>query len=139
MIILDTNVVLEPSRGEPKRQMVAWMDRQDQEQLWLTAITAAELLAGVEKFPPGRERGIREAEVSSVLDEHFRGKILPFDLDASFYYARLAGPPLRAERNVRTMDFQIAAIALSHGAAVATRNIRDFDGCGVELINPWDA
>jgi len=139
MIILDTNVVLEPSREIPNAEMLKWMDQQDEEQLWLTAITAAELLAGVEKFPMGRERTIREAEVASILDEHFRGKILPFDLDASFYYARLAGPLLRAERSVRTMDLQIAAIALSHRAAVATRNIQDFEHCGVDLINPWRA
>lgn len=82
---------------------------------------------------------MREAEVASILDEYFRGKVLPFDLDASFHYAALAGPLIRAERNVRTMDLQIAAIALSHGAAVATRNVHDFQGCGVELINPWES
>lgn len=139
MIILDTNVVLEPSRAVPNPAMLGWMDQQGPEQLWLTAITAAELLAGVEKLPPGRERQTREAEVASILDEYFRGKVLPFDLEASFHYAALAGPLIRAERNVRTMDLQIAAIALSHGAAVATRNVHDFQGCGVELINPWEA
>lgn len=139
MIILDTNVVLEPTRTEPNPAVLDWLNRQAEDELWVTAITAAELQTGVERLTAGVERERWQALVSAILDDDFLGKVLPFDLDAALIYAAIAGPKLRAERQIRTMDFQIAAIARGHGAALATRNVKDFASCGVDLIDPWTA
>jgi toxin FitB len=140
LIILDTNVVLEARRRVADERVLAWLDRQVAEDIWLTSITAAELQAGVERLPeddPGRRS--RQTEVAAILDDDFRDRVLAFDLSAALHYAALAGPLLRSNRTVRTMDLQIAGIARSHGAAVATRNLADFAGTGVPLINPWEA
>ena len=139
MIILDTNVVIEPAQDDANPRVIAWLDRQDEHDLWLTAITAAELQMGVEKQLPGDVRIAMQAQVSAILEEEFVARILPFDLDAALIYAEIAGGQLRAERALRTMDFQIAAIARVYGAAVATRNLADFTDTGVELIDPWVA
>lgn len=77
-------------------------------------------------------------EVAAILNEDFPDRVLPFDLAAAAIYATIAGPVVRPERQARTMDFQIAAIARSRGADVATRNVHDFRDCGVTIINPWD-
>lgn len=139
MIILDTNVVIEPATPDADARVIAWLDLQDENELWLTAITAAELQMGVEGQSDDIRRAVLQHQVSTILDGEFRHRILPFDLDAAYAYARIAGPLLRSKRVPRTMDFQIAAIALVHGAAVATRNSDDFAGTGVEVINPWSA
>lgn len=139
MIILDTNVVLEPSRHDADARVLEWLNAQDEDDLWITAITAAELLAGVEKWPPGETRASMQIQVSGILEGDFPTKILPFDLGAALAYAQIAGPRLRSERAIRTMDFQIAAIARVYGATIATRNVADFADCGVELIDPWSA
>jgi predicted nucleic acid-binding protein len=137
VIVLDTMVVLEPARRHPDQSAIAWLDAQDPGELWLTAITAAELQAGVEKQTDGGIRAIMQAAVRAILEDEFAGRVLSFDLDAALVYARIAGRLERARRRIDALDFQIAAIARAHGAAVATRNVQHFEDCGVALIDPW--
>jgi predicted nucleic acid-binding protein len=137
VIVLDTMVVLEPFRHSADFHVLAWLDAQDSDDLWLTAITAAELQAGVEKQEDPEIRTAAQLEVSAILEEEFADRILSFDLDAALIYAEIAGRRERAKRRILAFDFQIAAIARVHGARIATRNLRDFEDCGVDLVNPW--
>lgn len=136
MIILDTNVVSEPMRPTPDQNIVHWLNSQPASSLFITAITVAEMQAGVEKLHPGRRRNDMQSLVSAVLSE-LVGRTLPFDGEAALHYAQLVGPILRTKARIEPLDYQIAAIARLHGAAVATRNIKHFEGTGVEIINPW--
>jgi predicted nucleic acid-binding protein len=139
MIILDTNVVSELMRRTPDRKVVDWVSAQPVATLYTTSITQAEILHGVMLLPSARRRtSIRQA-AEAMFTEDFSGRILAFDSEAALFYAEIAAERRRAGHPISHFDAQISAIARSTGAAVATRNVRDFEGCGVEVLNPWDA
>ena len=137
MIILDTNVVSELLRAAPAPTVEAWLAGQDGTDIYLTAISAAELRYGVAIMANGKRRTMLAEAVDGMLREDFRDRILPFDSAAADEYARIGADRRAAGRPISQFDCQIAAIARAHGAAMATRNIGDFDGCGVEVIDPW--
>ena len=137
MIVLDTNVVSELMRDSPQPQVLSWLDDQLASTLFVTAITEAELRYGVEILPAGQRRDRLFAEVEGTLREDFAGRILPFDSAAARAYAVIAADRRAAGRPISQADCQIAAIARSRGARVATRDVDDFAGCGVEVMNPW--
>ena len=137
MIILDTNVVSELLRPAPALQVEAWLSAQDGATVYFTSIGEAELRHGVAILPAGRRRTQLGAAIDAMLDEDFRDRILPFDRDASRSYAAIAAERRAAGRPISQFDCQIAAIARAHGATVATRNINDYEGCRVKLIDPW--
>lgn len=137
MIVLDTNVVSELTRPAPSNAVVGWLRRQAAFDLFLTAVTEAELRYGVEILPAGRRRNAILAEVEGVIGEDFAGRILPFDSDAAGLYAVIAASRRASGNSISQSDAQIAAIARSRGAAVATRDVEGFTGCGIEVINPW--
>ncbi len=101
------------------------------------AITEAELLYGAALLPSGKRRSALTAEIEGMLEEDFGGRILPFDRLAAQAFAAIAAARRGAGRPISQADAQIAAIARSRGASLATRNVPDFDSCGVEVINPW--
>lgn len=138
MIILDTNVLSEVMRPQPDEHVLAWLDAQDSADLWLTSVGAAEIYAGIAKLAYGAKRTTLAKQVEATL-VHFHGRILPFDAEAAFVYGELAGPLLAKKIKYGIFDYQIAAIALVHGAQIATRNIKDFVDTGVPFINPWEA
>jgi predicted nucleic acid-binding protein len=118
---------------------MAWLDAQDPTSLWLTTITIGELEAGVGKLLPGARRSSLRDQLNGIADD-FRGRVLPFDYDAAQFYGPIAGSILRVRKRIEhALDVLIAAIAMSHSAAVATRNVKHFDEFGIEVINPWDA
>lgn len=137
MIILDTNVISELLRPEPAKQVERWLAAQDGAQVYFTTIGEAELRHGVAILPAGKRRNALTAAIEGLLDEDFRDRVLPFDRAAALSYASIAAARRAAGRPISQFDCQIAAIALEHKAAVATRNTSDYEGCGVELINPW--
>lgn len=137
MIILDTNVISELMRPRPETQVVGWVDAQPTSSLFTTAITEAELLLGVCLLPAGKRRALLEEAVLQMLVEDFRNRILPFDSMATRHFAELVSSRRRAGHPMLHADAQIAAIARGHGAALATRNVTDFEGCGLTLVNPW--
>ena len=139
MIILDTNVVSELTRPAPGSAVVGWVRRQAATNLFLTAVTEAELRYGVEILPAGRRRNAILTEVEGVIGEDFAGRILPFDTDAARSYALIVAARRAAGAPISQSDAQIAAIARSRGATVATRDAGGFSGCGIEVINPWRA
>jgi len=139
MILLDTNVVSELMRPAPSSAVENWISGQPTASLFITAITEAELRYGVALLPDGqRQRGLFR-QLEAMLEEDFTGRILPFDSSAAVAYARITATRRQAGRPITQADAQIAAIAAARGAIVATRNIADFEGCGVTLVNPWVA
>ncbi len=137
-IILDTNLVSELMYVSPDPNVIDWFDAQDPSNLLLTTITEAELLYRIELMPEGKNRRGLLALTDSMLTDTFGSRILVFDSEAAIRYAVLAASRRSQGRPIDLPDCFIAAIASSIGAAVATRNVRDFVGCGIEVINPWE-
>lgn len=139
MVIVDTNVLSEVLRPEPERSVRHWLTRQRSDMLFTTAVCEAEILFGAALMPAGRRRRTFEEIATALFQEEFAGRILPFDSDAAREFAVIASSRREAGRLISQFDAQIAAIARSRGAALATRNIADFRDCGIELIDPWKA
>ena len=137
MIILDTNIVSEPLKLEPAFKVLDWLDRQAPQTLYLTAITVAELLAGIEVLPDGRRRLELEQVIKQKVIPLFEGRILPFDTPAAEAFGQVQVGARVAGNTIGFADAAIGAIARAHGFALATRNTKDFKGAGIELINPW--
>lgn len=138
MILLDTNVISELMSGrEPSRVVEAWFDSVSTIPLYLSTITETELLRGVAAMPVGKRRGLREAEISEMLNEDFADRILVYDSRAARAYAEIEAHRRSIGRPIAIFDCQIAAIAKVHGFKLATRNVADFEECGFEIINPW--
>jgi len=137
MIILDTNVLGELVRPQPDRNVVRWMDGRALGEVVTTAITAAEMSLGAAQMDDGKRRAQIVALNAAILDQ--MASILPFSAEDAANYARVMDLRRRLGRRIEPLDAQIAAIALSQRAIVATRNIKDFEETGIELINPWTA
>lgn len=138
MIVLDTNIVSELMRVEPDSTVVSWIDAHQPADLYITAITAAELFFGVERMPPGQRRTRIASAIADMLEVDFTDRVLPFDVSASLDYGRVVAHREHVGRPIGMADAMIAATALSAGAAlIATRNTKDFSDTGVALINPW--
>jgi predicted nucleic acid-binding protein len=106
--------------------------------LCTTTITQAEILLGVHLLPRGKRRDEIEQEAQEVFEKDFAGRLLPFESEAARAYARITSARRRSGRPISQADAQIAAIAHSTGFDLATRNTSDFEGCGIELHDPWD-
>lgn len=137
MIVLDTNVLSELLRPHPAAPVESWLAAQDGARIWFTAVGEAELRYGVAMLPPGKRRTSLATAIDGILADVFRDRILPFDRAAAAAYASIASERRALGRPISQFDCQIAAIARAHGAAVATRNTSDFDGCGLDVIDPW--
>lgn len=136
-LLLDTNVVSELMRKFPDSEVVAWAAGHPAEHLFFPAIAEAELRYGAAILPQGRRRDTLVSDIEKMLRAAFDNRILPFDSDAARAYASIAARRRAAGRPVKPADCQIAAIASARGMAVATRNVRDFDDMGIDLIDPW--
>ncbi|MEU7477459.1 type II toxin-antitoxin system VapC family toxin [Lentzea sp. NPDC042327] len=137
MIVLDTNVVSELMRQVPNDEVVRWVDRYPADEVFITAVTAAELAYGVERMPDGQRKSALAVKVSELLAEDFQGQILPFDGVAATYYGEIAAEREEQGSPISMADAQIAAICRRFAACLATRNIKDFADTGITLLNPW--
>ena len=138
MIILDTNVLSEVMRPNGSAAVFAWVNRHSCADLYTTAVSKAEILSGLAMMPTGKRRlGLEEA-AARMFEEDFRGAIFPFDEVAVPHHAEIVASRRRRGRPIAFQDAAILAIARARGAAVATRNIVDFEECGVVLHNPWN-
>lgn len=139
MIVLDTNVISEVFRPQPDARVVAWLESLAGD-VAITAITLAELLAGVRRLPDGRRKKALSVRIQGALDPYRDSRaVLAFDDAAAEQYADVLVAREKAGLPISTADAQIAAICRSHNATCATRNITDFACTGVELIDPWSA
>ena len=139
MYVMDTNVASELMRPSPVPAVSAWIAGRDAEELYLSAVSEAELLYGVAVVPAGRRRNALEAAMLRWLDTGFAERILPFDSAAARAYADIAAGRRFAGRPIAPANCRIAAIARSRGMAVVTRNVRDFEDTGIEVVDPWTA
>ena len=139
MIIIDTNVVSELMRASPDPAVLAWFASHAADTLFLTAISEAELRTGAAILPAGQRRDRLMGAIDAMIDQDFAGRILPFDSPAARKYAEIAAARRAAGKPIMEADCQIAAIARACGAAIATRNVKDFEGCGANIVNPWNA
>jgi toxin FitB len=140
MIILDTNVVSEAMQLAPSPKVMRWFSvARDSDGLFLTTITVAEILYGIALLPRGKRRDNLQAEAEAVFAKDFPGRLISFDEQAARVYGNIAARRRKQGRPIAELDAQIAAIAVAHGAALATRNVYDFEGCELRLINPWES
>lgn len=139
MIVLDINVISEPWRPVPDVRVVAWIDAQAIETLYLSAITVSELRFGIAAMPIGRRRTILDDRLEHDILPLFTGRVLSFDLDASRTYADLMARAKASGKAVGKADGYIAATAAARGFAVATRDASPFKVSGLNVINPWEA
>ncbi len=139
MIVLDTNVISEMMRAVPDGRVAAWMASQSASVLFTTALTQAEILYGLALLPEGRRRDEMLSAARAIFNEDLTGRILPFDSEAATIYPQIAAGRRQNGQPIRQFDAQIAAIVRSRGARLATRNVRDFQDCGIEIVDPWTA
>jgi toxin FitB len=139
VILLDTNVVSEPMRPNPDRKVLAWLDAQAGENLYLSTVSLAELLLGIESLPSGKRRKVLAAALDEQIIALFGKRIVPFDLAAAETYAKIVTRARRYGHPIALADAQIAAIAASRQFTVATRDESPFEAAGVPVINPWTA
>lgn len=139
MILVDTNVISELWKLVPDPHVLAWIDAQAIETLYLSAVTVAELRFGLVTMPVGRRRTIYLDRLERDVVPAFKGRVLPFDLDASQAYADLMAQARAAGKAIGKADGYIAATAAARGFMIATRDTSPFEAAGLKLFNPWKA
>jgi predicted nucleic acid-binding protein len=137
--LVDTNVLSELLKAAPEPAVLAWFAQHRAESLFVSAVTQAEMTLGARLLPKGRRRDNLERAIQAMFDEDFAGRTLPFDSFTVAPYVDIVSARRAAGRPISQFDAQIAASALVHGACLATRNVSDFEGCGLQLVNPWDS
>lgn len=137
MIVLDTNVLSELIRPQPDPKVVAWLLGQPRSRLFTTAISRGEMLFGVLVLPDGQRKRRLWQEVQAIFATDMAGRVLPYDGEAADAHAAFAATRRAQGRPVELPDAMIAGIVQSRGATLATRNVRDFEGCGITLVDPW--
>jgi toxin FitB len=137
MIMLDTNVLSELMRPGPEPQVLAWLRRQPMTQLGTTTINIAEVKYGLARLPAGQRRRDLEKRFFGFVSRGLDGRIFDFDQAAADVFGDIMVAREKAGRRLQGSDGLILAIAKSRGAGIATRNIAEFEGCAVDLTNPW--
>jgi predicted nucleic acid-binding protein len=137
MIVLDTDVLSEALRPVPEPSVMAWLANQPRASLFTTTVTRGEILYGIRLLSDGkRRRGLWDA-AKKIFDEDFADQLLSFDSDAADMYAEIAASRRAAGKPISQIDAMIVAMARSRGASLATRNVKDFEDCGTDVVNPW--
>lgn len=137
MIVLDTNVLSELIRRQPEPKVVEWLRRQIRSRLFTTAISRGEMVLGVLVLPNGQRKRRLLQEVRAIFSMDMAGRVLPYDSEAADAHATIAAARRAQGRPVEIPDAMIAGITRSRSATLATRNTRDFEGCGIALVDPW--
>lgn len=138
MFILDTNVVSELMQERPHPTVLQWLDDRLKRDLYVAAVTQAEVLTGIAILPEGKRRQGLAAAADRAFDGIFADRVLSFDRSAAGAYAKITAARRSTGRPISQADCQIAAIAAARGGSVVTRNVRDFEGTGVAVVNPWE-
>lgn len=136
--LLDTPVVSELIRKSPSAPVLKWIDNQDEASLYLSVLTIGELEKGIARLPASVRRNRLLSWVRRDLVERFGGRLLPIDTRTATRWGAVTGESEKRGRPLPVIDCLIAATALVHGFAVATRNVEDFERCGATCVNPWN-
>lgn len=139
MIILDTNVISETMRPAPDVKVTTWLDAQATRDVYTTAITEAEIFNGIALMPIGKRSKALLVAAERIFEKELAGRVLPFDRVAARFFALIFSSRKIRGKPIKPLDAQIASVVRAHNASLATRNTRDFEGCGIHLINPWHA
>lgn len=138
MIVVDTNVISEVMRPQPSPAVLSWLNAQDGNQLFITTVTLAEISYGLRILPDGQRRWQLHSRFEQFIAQAFEERVLDFTASAARSYAEIMGHRKEMGHPMSLLDGQIAGIAHAHGFTVATRNIKDFENCGLDLINPFE-
>lgn len=138
MIVVDTNVISEVMRPQPSPSVLNWLNAQDSNQLFITTVTLAEIGYGLRVLPDGQRRWQLQSRFEQFIAQAFEERVLDFTASAARAYAEILGHRKELGRPTSQPDGQIAGIARAQGFAVATRNTKDFEDCGLELFNPFE-
>ncbi len=139
MVVLDTNVLSEALKATPDARVMAWLKNQPRPSLFTTTVTRGEILYGIRLLPDGRRRRALWDAALAIFNEDFAERVLSFDSDAADAYAEVGALRRAAGTPISQFDAMIAGMARSRGAIVATRNAKDFEGCGIDVVDPWSA
>lgn len=139
MIVLDTNVVSELMHPRGSSVVRQWVAAQPITNLFTTTITQAEILYGIALLPSGKRQTELSQTAQLMFAEDFGGRILPFDEAAAIAFARIAAQRRQMGKPISQADAQIASICYTRQATLATRNVSDFEGCGIAIVNPWES
>jgi predicted nucleic acid-binding protein len=139
MIVLDTNVLSEALRPTPEPCVLEWLANQPRASLFTTAVTRGEILYGIRLLSDGKRRRGLWGAAKNIFDEDLAGHVLSFDSEAADVYSEIAAARRTAGKPISQFDAMIVAMARSRGASLATRNVKHFDGCGTDIIDPWTA
>jgi toxin FitB len=139
MIVLDTNVISEALRPDPDSRVMAWLRLFRRRELWTSSVVLAELFSGVDLMPDGRRKQMLREKMEQLVSMLFSGQILTFDVAAARAYGSILASRQAMGRPIDEMDALIAATARACNASLATRNIADFEHCGIPLVNPWES
>ena len=137
MIIFDTNVLSELMKPDPSRTVAAWVAEQSPAEIFTTSITEAEIFYGIEMLAKGQRREKLLAAADAMFTEDLEGRIHGFDSDAARAFSKIAARRRQLGRPISQADAQIAAIAQVRRAKLATRNVADFQDCGIDVVDPW--
>ncbi|MFC6009838.1 type II toxin-antitoxin system VapC family toxin [Nocardia lasii] len=137
MIILDTNVISEPTTKAPDQRVIEWLDAQSTDTLFLSAVTVGELRFGIAAMPLGRRRDEFTIWLEDYTVPAFADRVLPYDLAAAAEYGRLMARARATGHAIAAADGMIAATAAAAGFAVATRDTAPFEAAGIPTIDPW--
>jgi len=136
-LLLDTNVLSEVTKPSPDPRVLEWLDALDEDRTFLSVVSIAEIRRGVVLMDQGRRRDALTEWLSIDLPQRFAQRVLPIDEAVAMAWGDLMGVAKRRGRGLSSMDGLIAATAISQSLTLATRNIKDFDGFGIDLYNPW--
>lgn len=137
-MLLDTNIISEFWRPGPQANVLAWMDKQDHDRLFICTPVIAELIYGIERLPDSYRKRRLLQSLDDLL-EGYRGRILPFDVEAAVNFGKVRAIRDTLGRSVSTIDAMIASVALANNMPLVTRNTLDFTGIGLTLIDPFSA
>lgn len=136
-VLLDTDALSEILRSLPHPTVLRWFSSQAESQMFVSAITQAEMVSGASLLPEGKRQQRLQGALRELFEHDFVDRVMPFDGGSVVHFAQVVAARRRGGRPISQFDAQIAAIALQNGMALATRNVRDFEGCGLRLVDPW--
>ena len=136
-LLLDTNVLSEVTKPRPEGRVLAWLDGLDEDRSFISVVSIAEIRRGVALMDNGRKRDALVEWLALDLPQRFEHRVIPVDERVALAWGDLMGEAKRSGRGMSSMDGLIAATAVAHGLVLATRNIKDFEDVGINLIDPW--